>query len=267
MGLVHVQNLEAEAVERLQFDISVVGPLLRHPLEVEYRPHILFPVHNQVVLVDLKLLLLLPLEGHQYLLRLHEKLLTVLLYLGFVARVVGIFLCLKGVLVSEDQLFDGGYDTLVVYVGPECDAELVDISLAGGEIVLVEGEVGKSKRANVPDETLVVGDEVYAEVEVIGKLLLVAEVDVKLLLENAVGDLVEDGDDEAVLLLEEAPVHFSEVGVALTLHVQLLGVVQPPVHRKLMVKHHHLRQDLLDRLFGNLLLEVPRHLYEVFIHH
>ena len=54
--------------------------------------------------------------------------------------VVGAFLGLfNGILVSENLFFvDGGDDALLVDVGPKGNTELVDVTLAGGEVVLVE---------------------------------------------------------------------------------------------------------------------------------
>jgi hypothetical protein len=65
-------------------------------------------------------------------------------------------------------------------------------------------------------------------------------VDVELLLEHTVDDLIANGNDEAVLLLDETTVHLTEVSVALIAHVGAGGIGQPLVHRELVVKSHYL---------------------------
>jgi hypothetical protein len=89
---------------------------------------------------------------------------------------------------------------------------------------------------------------------------------IELLLKHAVDDLIPDGYDEAVLLLDETAVDFAEVGVALIAHVGTRGVGEPLVHRELVVEGHYLGKQLVDGLFGDLLLEVAHHLDETVPH-
>ncbi len=113
---------------------------------------------------------------------------------------------------------------LIVYVAREIDSELIDVALGRGKTLLGKAEVGEPERGDVANDSLVIGDHIHAEVQVLAELLLLPEGHMKLLLENAVADTILYWHDEPVLLLHEAAMQLSKIAVSRVLHVQATAI-------------------------------------------
>ena len=155
---------------------------------------------------------------------------------------------------------------LVMQLRAEGEAELVDISIGRGKILLGEIEERESKRGYFLYDAFVISDDINLKLQILIKLLLVIHEGIELLLKHAIPNLIPHGYDEPILLPDEPPMDIREVFVPLVVHVHLTHVHQPFVHHLFVVEVVDLRQDLVDRLLCYLFLQVPRHLDELVRH-
>ena len=148
----------------------------------------------------------------------------------------------------------------------EGEAELVDIPICRGKILLGEIEEREPERGYFLYDAFVISDYINLKLQILVKLLLIIDEGIKLLLKHAIPNLIPHGYDESILLPDEPPMDIREVLIPLVVHVHLTHVHQPFVHHLLVVEVVDLRQDLVDRLLCYLFLQVPRHLDELVGH-